>query len=284
MNRSLMMKRIERLSDLPTLPTVAMEINRMLQDLDTPIDKLVDFLEQDQALVVKLLKLVNSSFYGFKSRIANLRHAVALMGYNTIQNAIVTVSIIDSVKVKKSINNFDISLFWTHAIGVAVMSRYLATRTKLAASEDAFTAGLVHDIGKIVLLNSFPDVFNSILQIASERQISFYAAEKAANTCPHSLIGGMLASRWLLPDPLVRAIQYHHGTSVQDKANLLAGLVGVADVLVKFIEGAAGNLLDSEMLLPEIRKEVTPVLQDFAQWMPDIKQIITAACEFFYKE
>lgn len=284
MSRNMMIKKIERLTDLPTLPSVAMELNRMLQDLNTPIDKLVEFLEQDQALVVKLLKLVNSSFYGFKSRIANLRHAVALVGYSTIQNAVVAVSIIDCVKVKNSVDNFNISSFWTHAIGVAVMSRYLAVRTKLVTSEDAFTAGLIHDIGKIVLLNSFPDVFVSLLHTMREKQISFYAAEREANTCPHTQVGGLLARRWLLPDILVRAIQHHHGTAAQDRANLLAGLVGVADVLIKTIEGKADNPLNPERLLPEIRKEITPVLKDFAQWLPEVKRNIVTACGFFHKE
>lgn len=283
MNRQQMIQRIERITDLPTLPTVAMELNRMLQDLDTPVDQLVVFLERDQALVVRILKLVNSSFYGFKSKIASLRHAVSLVGYNTIQNAVISVSIIDSVKLNKTIKGFDIASFWAHSIGVAVMCQHLANQTKLAASEDAFTAGLIHDIGKIVLANSFPNIFKPLLEVATAGGIGFYEAEKASDTYPHNMIGAMLMRRWLLPEQLVDAVRYHHGTNGQDNENMLVGLVSVADVLVKFIEGSATSIPDPDKLHPAIRKQVTPVLMAFSQWLPGVKETISSACEFFNK-
>ena len=80
-------------------------------------------------------------------------------GMDTVQNAVVTVSVIDALKMKTNLKGFDISTFWSHAIGVAVMCRHLAIRTKFAPAEEAFTAGLLHDIGKVVLVNNFPEIF-----------------------------------------------------------------------------------------------------------------------------
>ena len=156
MNREQMMKKVSSLTSLPTLPVVAMELNRMLQDMETPIERLVELLERDQSLVMKILRLVNSSFFGLKNRVTSLRHAVTLLGYSTVQSAVVTISVIDGLKVKHEIPGFDIGVFWTHAIAVAVMTRQLAERTRLTQADEAFTAGLLHDVGKIVLVNHFP--------------------------------------------------------------------------------------------------------------------------------
>lgn len=283
MNRHQMIKEIDTITDLPTLPTVAMEVNRMLQDVDTPIEKLVGFLEKDQSMVLKILRLVNSSFYGFKSRITSLRHAVTLMGYSTVQNVVVTVSVIDCLKTKTTLKGFDISLFWTHSVSVAVMSRHLAARTKLAAPEEAFTAGLIHDIGKVVLVNHFPDVFVVLIEAATARDITFYAAEKTADTYPHNLIGSNLARRWMLPEPLKLALRHHHGSIAKGVDGTLAGLVAIADTLVNVMDNMPGHRIGLDVMPEAVRGPVTGILKNSARWFPEVKQKMTMACEFFNK-
>lgn len=283
MNRHQMLKKIDAINDLPTLPTIAMEVNQLLQDVNTPIEKLVELLERDQSMVLKILRLVNSSFYGFKSRINNLRHAVALMGYGTVQNAVVTVAVIDCLKTKHTLKGFDISLFWTHSIGVAVLCRHLAACTKLAAPEEAFTAGLVHDIGKVVLVNHFPEVLISLYEASTADGIGFYAAEKAGDTYPHNLIGGNLARRWMLPEPLYLSIRHHHGGTAQTRNAELSNLVAVSDTIVNVMHNRPGYRLGPDAIPKAVRDPVTAVLKDSASWFPDIKQKMAAACEFFNK-
>ena len=283
MNRHQMIKAIDRISDLPTLPAVAMEVNSLLQDVDTPIERLVELLEKDQSMVLKILRLVNSSFYGFKSKITSLRHAVTLMGYSTVQNAVVTVSVIDSLKVKKALKGFDISLFWTHSIRVAVMNRHLATRTRLAAPEAAFTAGLVHDIGKVVLADHFPDVFVELMEAAAAETITFYAAEKQRDTYPHNLIGSNLARRWMLPESLNLSIRHHHGGIAQGVDGTLPGLVTVSDTLVNVMDSLPGHRLAPEIMPEAVSQPVTGVLNDSASWFPEVKREMAAACDFFNK-
>ena len=283
MNRHQMMKQIEAINDLPTLPTIAMEVNRLLQDVNTPIEKLVDLLERDQSMVLKILRLVNSSFYGFKSRINNIRHAVTLMGYNTVQSAVVTVAVIDSLKAKNKLKGFDISQFWNHSIGVAVMCRHLAACTKLAQMEEAFTAGLIHDIGKIVLVNHFPDVFIALSRTIAAEGLAFYAAEKSSDTYPHNLIGGTLSRRWMLPEPLDCATRYHHGVNTQQSNAALTGLVAISDTIVNAMTEQPGHRLGSNAIPEAVRDPVTAVLKDSANWFPRIKQEIAAACTFFNK-
>jgi putative nucleotidyltransferase with HDIG domain len=284
MNRHQMIKTIDRISDLPTLPAVAMEVNSMLQDVDSPIERLVELLEKDQSMVLKILRLVNSSFYGFKSKITSLRHAVTLMGYSTVQNAVVSVSVIDSLKTKNTLKGFDISRFWTHSIRVAVLSRHLAAQTKLAVPEEAFTAGLVHDIGKVVLVNHFPDVFVELMDVAAAQTITFYAAEMHGDTYPHNLIGSNLARRWMLPESLDLAIRHHHGGKSQGVDGMLPGLVSMSDTLVNVMDNLSGHRLSPEIMPQAVRGPLTNVLKDSANWFPEIKQEMAAACDFFNKE
>lgn len=283
MNRHQMMKQIEAINDLPTLPTIAMEVNQLLQDVNTPIEKLVELMERDQSMVLKILRLVNSSFYGFKSRISNLRHAVTLMGFSTVQSAVVTVAVIDSLKAKTKLKGFDISLFWAHSIGVGVMCRHLAACTKLAGAQEAFTAGLIHDIGKVVLVNYFPDVFISLSETITVDGLTFYAAEKSGDTYPHNLIGGTLSRRWMLPEPLDYAIRYHHGVNTLKSNAELTGLVAIADTIVNAMTDQPGHRLGPGTIPEAIRDPATAVLKDSANWFPKVKQEIAEACAFFNK-
>ncbi|BBO82910.1 HD family phosphohydrolase [Desulfosarcina ovata subsp. sediminis] len=281
MNRQQMIKTVESLTSLPTLPMVAMEMNRMLQDIETPIERLVAVLERDQTMVVKILRLVNSSFFGFRNQVTTLRHAVTLLGYGTMQNAVVTVSVIDSLKLENELKGFDISDFWSHAIGVAVMCRHLANQTRIATAEEAFTAGLVHDIGKVVLINIFPDLFKRIMEGVNGGNKPFFAVEQQLGSWPHSRIGAHLARRWMLPEILGKSVQYHHSTTGAAESLPVANLVRMADTLVNLMEGRKGYRLDTETLPPAIKAPMTAVLKNSADWFPAVKEEMSAATDFF---
>ncbi|MGP8331731.1 MAG: HDOD domain-containing protein, partial [Methanosarcinaceae archaeon] len=214
MDSKTMLKKLDRIDDLPTLPSIAMEVNKMLRDYDTSINKLAQTIEKDQAMVPRILKLVNSAFFGFRSKISSISHAVVLLGFNTVRNAVVSLSIINAFSGdKKSLEGFDITKFWNHSVAVAVISRYLAEKTRLQPLDDFFTGGLLHDIGKIVLFQHFHDFFKKVWISARENDLSFYNAEKKEISITHAGIGGYLAKKWQLPESLVDVIQYHHALS-----------------------------------------------------------------------
>jgi putative nucleotidyltransferase with HDIG domain len=275
-----MQQAINNIDDLPTLPAVAMAVNRMLQDVNAPIEKMVAMLEKDQSLALRLLRLVNSSFYGFKSRITSLRHAITLMGYSTVQHAVVTVSVIDCLKISSALGGFKASQFWTHSIGVAVLCRYFATQTKLAEPEEAFTAGLVHDIGKVVLASHFTDEFTALMDTVSADGISFYMSEKHCDTYPHNRIGSHLAKRWMLPETLQGAIRHHHGGHASTPQKPLVDLVIVADTLMNVLDNATGHHFKLDIVPAAVREPVLAVLKRRANWWPQVKTELDAACEF----
>lgn len=284
MSKSQMKAKLKSIQKLPTLPVIAMEVNRLLMDHNSSISDLVDLLEKDPALVMKILRLVNSSFYGFKSRVNSLQHAITLLGYNTIRNAVVTVAVMDTLLLKKELNGFEIDSFWQHAIGVAVVSRTLALKIRVVPTEDAFIAGLLHDIGKVVLANFFPSELANILAMANEEKHIFYEAEKAMDAWPHSHIGSYLAQSWMLPDALVQTIKYHHSSSKQIVSSDMIMVVNVANRLVHMMAGHNNYHLDLDCHSPSYEKILTEAFNGGKQWYTDVRQEMDDACQFFEKE
>jgi HD-like signal output (HDOD) protein len=120
MNSAEFYKKLDRIQDLPTLPSIVFEVNRMIQDPSTPVSRLSHVIETDQAMVMKILKLVNSSFYGFLSTISDINSAIVILGLNTIQHAVVSLSLIDAFTLKRELKNFNISDFWHHSVALPV--------------------------------------------------------------------------------------------------------------------------------------------------------------------
>ncbi len=271
-------KMLDNTPDLPTLPNIVIEVNKMLQDSETTIKKLSHTIEKDQAMVSKILRLVNSSFYGFRSKISTIPHAIIVLGFNPTRNAVVSVSMIKTFSGKKSIEGFTIADFWKHSIEVAVTSRYLSEETGLDSPDACFVAGLLHDIGKVVLSQFFAELFSQVWKSITENGLSFYESEKKLLPVNHAQIGGYLAKKWQLPDSLSDSITYHHAIST-----------GVANINQLMITHAANSIFDSKInpdfsqCDPEAVKLVTRKLKTISDWFPDVTKEIESACEFFLK-
>ncbi|MBR9979795.1 MAG: HDOD domain-containing protein [Desulfatitalea sp.] len=281
MDRNEMLKQIQAIDNLPTLPHIALAVNRMLQDEESPMEQLAAMLEKDQSLVLKLLRLVNSSFFGFKSKVKSVRHAVTLLGYNTVQNAVITVSVIDTLSLKNELKGFDIAQFWEHAIHVAVLSKHLAAKTRVAPAEEAFTAGLLHDIGKVVLANFFPDVLIQVLQTVDAKALTFAGAEQTLEMVPHSLVGSHLAQRWMLPESLVATIKWHHSGIQRASQSVLAALVDISDTIAHIMAGENGYHLKLESLDASVKTPLVTFFQADPQWFREVKTEMRQACDFF---
>ena len=119
------LKKLDSIKDIPTLPTIVFELNELLQDPNTPITDISDIIEKDQAMSLRVLKLVNSAFYGIHKEVNDIGNAIVLLGFNTVRNAIVSLGVINSFSGVKSLEGFDISDFWKHSLAVAVVSKGL---------------------------------------------------------------------------------------------------------------------------------------------------------------
>ncbi len=276
-----MQKRLDRIQDLPTLPAIAMEVNRTLRGYDTSLRQVTDAIEKDQALVALILKLVNSTFFGFRSRIANISHAVALLGFHSLRNVIVSVSVIQSFHRKRYTLDFDIGRFWEHSVASAVISRQIATEVRMAAPEDAFTAGLLHDVGKLLIIQYFPDEFAAIWTRMHTEEISFYEAEKAIIPIPHPRLGAYLLDKWQLPAGLRDAARCHHDIRSEAEVDGLLAAVHAADIIANRL--CAGDVVmpRAEWLHPDAASPIAPALSSLNRWLPAVTKEVEDACKFF---
>ncbi|RME00315.1 MAG: HDOD domain-containing protein, partial [Calditrichaeota bacterium] len=153
---------LDNISDLPTLPTVYMRINRLLQSPDSNVSEIARIIESDQAISSKVLRLVNSSFFGFSRKVTQINHAVVLLGFNAVRNTVLSISVFESFKSSNS-GIFDRREFWKHSIATGIIARLLAKELKLGQEEEAFSGGILHDLGKLVLDQHLPKRFARIL-------------------------------------------------------------------------------------------------------------------------
>lgn len=284
MDSRIILKKLERIDALPTLPAVAMEVNRMLLDYDTSIKKLAKIIEKDQSIASRVLKLGNSAFYGFRSQISNIPKALILLGFNTIRNVIISVSLTKTFNNNKALEGFDIADFWKHSVAVAMVSKNLAEQIDFPSADDCFLAGLLHDIGKIVLSQFFQDVFIKIWNSAREDGISFFEAEKKEGFVEHTVIGSHLAQKWQLPAALVDCIRYHHHLSENAINFELLTIVHTANILVNRFDVESDTALDLAAFDPAALKFLRPQIESVMEWLPAMSEDIDSACNFFIEK
>jgi putative nucleotidyltransferase with HDIG domain len=277
-------KRLDAIEGLPTLPSIAIEVNHLLENYETSIEQLTRVIEKDPAIVVKILKLVNSAFYGFRSKVSNISNAIILMGYNTVRNAIISVSVINAFQEKQRLDGFNIIDFWKHSIAVAVTSKHIANSTQICDSNDAFTAGLLHDIGKFLMAQFFSLLFKTAYQEAKALGVSFYEAEKKTLPITHPVMGSRLAENWHLPEALIAVIKYHHHFNTQSPHYNLLATVHVADTLCNHFIDKQVDSPDRRQFDSQTFRFLKLIITSSAQWYPDVSISIQDACRFFLQE
>lgn len=251
MNKQELVKVLDGIRDLPTLPTSYFKISKLLQDVNTPSQEVCRVLESDQAIASKVLRLVNSSFFGFSRRVTQMSQAVRLLGYTTIRNAVLAISVFDSFPSKTS-KAFDRRAFWLHTIASAILARQLARRLKIGQEEDAFVAGILHDVGRLVLDQCLPEPFGKIVTFVQVNNVSMLEAERQVLGATHSEIGEYLLDKWRLPTALVEAVALHHTPSNIRSNPQLVSVIHIADHLSRRFQVGNGG----DPLVPPIQEFV----------------------------
>jgi len=284
MNSDIILKKLNRIDELPTLPTIALEVNKMLQDYETSISRLTRLIEKDQSISSKILKLSNSTFYGSGRKINNIPNAAVLIGFNTIRNIVVSISVINAFASPKNLAGFDISDFWKHSVAVAMVSKRLGEQQDYPQPDDCFLAGLLHDVGKLVLSQYFQDHFRKIWTTADSLNISFYEAEKNEMPIDHADIGGYLAKSWQLPAELVDTIQHHHTMNENAANQKLLAIVHTANILVNTFKDNFDGKSTLNSFHPDAITLLRPQIECAAEWFPEMSEDIKAACDFFIEK
>lgn len=266
-------KDVDKIDNLPTLPTVYAEVDRLCQDPDVGSDQLSSVIENDPSITLKLLNLANSAFFGFSRKINSVRDAISLLGNQTVRNTILNIAIFEATKDLKDSAGLNKNEFWLHSVGVGSVARFLGQKLELTR-EDTFTAGIVHDMGKIILDALYTDFYADVLKQVAAEGISILQAEEAVIGLNHCLIGKELAVSWNLPTELLEAVASHHrpGTASQDSE--IASLVHVSDALSRKLGvGSGGDPLVPEIVQPALdRLQLTADLLD--EWEEEIQETV----------
>ena len=243
MDRQETLQRItQEISELPTLPTVVTEMISMVNDPKTTAADLARVISTDQALTAKILRLVNSAFYGFQRKIGTVNLAIVILGFDAVKNLSLSLSIVKQLFDDVENTVFDLRKFWEHSVACAMAGRLLSERLKYRTNGEAFAAGVLHDVGKLVLSQHFREELEQALDLAWREDMSMHEAESAVIGVTHADIGGELANMWNLPPQLVHAITFHHYPAEAPEYQQLAGVVHLADILAQRIEmGSSGN-------------------------------------------
>ncbi len=222
---------VGNLEDMPALPTVVARLTRLIADPRTTASDINDALSLDPGLVTKILKQVNSAFYGFSRRIATITNAVVILGFNQVRNLALSAFVFDAFGTQKSVF-FDVNGFWRHSIGAAFIASRLARKIDPKMEEDAFICGLLHDLGKFIMARNAPEHAAMVARAVKGQDILFGQAERQCLGYNHALLGAYAMERWNLPDSLCQVVCWHHNPlQSPESVQTLACVANMADIL-----------------------------------------------------
>lgn len=213
---------------LPTLPVLFGELNKMLENPFTSNKKISELLMKDQAMVVKILKLSNSALYSKRQEITNLSNAITFLGTHTLKNLILQISMVRLFPFKEDeVPDFNPNTFWEHSLGTAYLTGILAKKLNLPANDDYYIGGLLHDLGKLCIYQFYPQKFKEIILTQKQDGDVDYVAEQKVLGVDHTDIGEFLAVKWKFKPAIIDAIRLHH--KVLEKPPIQVALVRIAN-------------------------------------------------------
>jgi len=259
---------IQNIEKLPTLPSVLGQILDAADDPEASALDLGQFIAADQSLSANILRIVNSAYYSFPGEVTSVARAIVILGFVEVRNLALTATAFQALP--KTDSDFDRAQLWRHAMGSAIAASRLARKLKLNGVGDHFTAGLLHDIGKVTLDVLYPEQYMETARRARKEGQYLRDAEAEDFGFTHADAGGMLAAHWNLPASVADAIRYHHAptesktapnlTCLTALANYVTYLAGTGEVSngkpPVFPARAAAHLKISEEVCGEVAEDV----------------------------
>jgi putative nucleotidyltransferase with HDIG domain len=236
---------VARLHDLPSLPAVVMELLTSIDQEDVDISVLAKKVSHDQALTAKTLRLANSSAFSLQVKVTTIQQAITFLGFQTTRN-LITAAAVTGCFAQGQCAGFNDKAFWRHSIATAACARVLARRMRFN-QDYAFTAGLLHDIGRLVLVTTYPERYSEALGYRSAHDCEIIDAERALLGIDHVAAGAALAEHWNFSDTMRLAIAWHHDPE-QAGAGFLATIIHVANAIVHALDIAR----EDDDLVPQV--------------------------------
>jgi HD-like signal output (HDOD) protein len=263
-----LLERVKDLKQIPTIPTVLAPLLRYLEqpveDLD--IQKVTDVIAQDKALAAQCLRMANSPLFGRFQKIDSLRTAILGLGFQRVSDIAMSCGVLNLTP--KDTGGIDPVVFWEHSLGCALVCRHFARTISYPDPRKAYLAGLLHDLGIVVNLWSFPEEFRRVFERARSQRIPLHEAEQAVLGFTHCDSGSLLAENWDLSADLHAVVSLHHGSYESSEHAPLIAVVELADLLCRmsglnygYLENRQVNVLEQRGFAVLLQK--FPALRDF---------------------
>ena len=272
---------VRQVRDLPALPDAVVRVMRLADDPKAGASEVAKALVSDQALAARVLKLANSAFYGSSRRIATVSDAVIILGMRTTRNLVMATGCQEMMEHEVAGYCLPRGALLRHSLACASAAQALAKRTKYRGTEEAFVAGLLHDLGKVVMNTYLRDQFIQVLILAARGKMTYTEAERAIFGFDHAEAGAHLMERWNLPSSLVTAVRYHHTPLEAPGDSPLPSLVHVADAICMTLGIGLGLDGLAYLLQPEALDVLHLTPADFEEVAGETCDILTQAGPLF---
>jgi len=245
-------KMILAAGDLPTIPVVATKVMQLLDSENATADDLARIVASDPAVAARVLKISNSAFYGCQRKIQTLSNAIVVLGFSTLKSLVVAAS------VKQVYHPFGLTekMLWEHSFAAGLAAKIIAGNIRIVNEEEAFLAGLFHDIGKIIMNTHDANKFREVIQRCYNEGISFEEAEKAVYPFSHGEVGALVIRKWNFPSELMETVLRHHSLDFPDENDLylirVTAVVNLANAMTLKL-GIGTRMPDDTIELPSLR-------------------------------
>jgi HD-like signal output (HDOD) protein len=273
---------LTRSNDLPSLPTIYFDLKEAINDPRSTTTTIGRIISNDQCLAARLMRLANSSFYGFPTSVDNIGDAITLIGLQQTRDLALATFVIDVFKGMDS-ELVTTNSFWKHSIGCGVCSRLLAAERREHKTEKFFLIGLLHDIGRLLMFVSQPRTSEEVLERCRETGELEYRVEREIFGCDHAEVGGRILQKWMLPRGVSEAVHCHHQPGVAQSSLIESSIVHVADVIVNALGLGTSGAAKVPPLSPDawnrlgIKSGALPlIIEELDRQMVDVTRILTA--------
>lgn len=236
-------------TSLPTASGIISEVIKIIYNKSSNASDLATVIERDPPLTAKILKVANSAYYGAGSTINSLQRAIVVLGFDTIKEITTSVSVVHYLFRTVQKDDIDRPGLWIHSVGTAKAAQFISEKIGKERPEVAYTVGLLHDIGKILLALSFPEHYNRVIMLAAEKKCRIILAERKLLNTDHAMIGKILCDIWSLPEEISSSIFFHHDPMESTPgAQMLARMINMADYMCRMAQ--IGNPGDQTIYEP----------------------------------
>ena len=277
MSPELSLKLAAAVESMPAFPKSVQKILQLTRDVDCSPKDLVQVIDKDPVVTVKVLRVVNSAYYGLPKQITSIDHAVVYLGFNAIKNLALSIAAIGMLPTEHG-SGLNGQKYLVHSLTTATLAKQLALRVPPTDPMDCFIAGLLHDFGKVVIAQFMPLEFRRALETSQWHEISLHQALRQVIGVDHAMVGAMLAEKWRFPQDLVDTIRHQYSPEQMDTPMLAC--VVAANQISKQFEAGSGRALVLPPLPPSIVLRLGGTLEALMTSLGDLTPVFQEARQF----